>query len=182
MQLAIMAAVQGTIMAVQYFSARGKKTAPVDKGRFDDLRIQGSEYGTAIPIVIGKMRLAGNVAWAPTPPIRTVVTTTPGHGGKGSILSPKPPTPATNYYSYFTSLFVELCTGPNNQPIANGVRKIWAGADLIYNLDASNAGDDVTRAIDPGGSFPATLDDPRDYYKHVPPADGFGTRDILLQQ
>lgn len=115
--------------AVDYFAAKRTKTPAVDKGRNDDIRIQGSDYGAMIPIIIGKGRVAPEIVW--NDPIRTVVTTTPGRsGGKGA---PRPPEPASNNYQYFTSLMMLVCAGP----LDNGIRKIWQGPQLIYNLNGA---------------------------------------------
>jgi hypothetical protein len=116
--------------AIDYFAAKGTKVAPIDKGRFDDLRVTGSDYGATIPIVIGRMRLAPQIVWHK--PIRTVTTTSPGQaGGKGA---PHPPSPGTVNYQYFTSLMMMVCQGP----LANGIRRIWAGTKLIWNLPGAD--------------------------------------------
>lgn len=156
--LAIQVGILAGSMAIEAIARSHQKVAPVDKGRFDDLRVQGSEYGTIVPIVIGKMRLAGTIVWASL--VKTVVTTTPGRGGKGGT----PPTPATNNYAYYTSLAIQVCRGP----VANGIRRIWDGPNIIWNLDATNLNDDVTGLIDPVGTYPSDLDDPRSYYHFVP--------------
>ncbi len=137
-QLAIMAGVMAASYAIDYFAAKNSKVAPIDKGRFDDLRITGSDYGATIPIVIGKMRLAPQIVFHV--PIITTTSTTPGQaGGKGS---PHAPTPATVNYHYTTSLFMMLCAGG----LSRGIRRIWAGTKLIWNLDGSEGFNDFYEA------------------------------------
>src|SRR4051812_48313848 len=103
--LAITAGIMAASYAISYFAAKkgSANQPPVDKGRYDDVRLQSSDYGSPIPIIIGRMRLAGQVAWGKK--IRNTITTAPGSpGGKGGPATP--PTPATNFHHYYTSLAI----------------------------------------------------------------------------
>ncbi len=48
------------------------KTQKISGYRLDDLAIQVSTYGKTIPIVYGKMRIAGNIIWSM--PIKEVLS------------------------------------------------------------------------------------------------------------
>ena len=82
--------------------------------RLGELAVQTSSYGTAIPKIFGRMRVAGTVIWATDLKERR---STSG-GGKGS--------PKTTSYSYSASFAVAL----SGRPIA-GVRRIWADGKLL---------------------------------------------------
>lgn len=95
---------------------------PTQEGpRLDDLKVQGSQYGTPIPIIYGTVALQGNIIWAAD--LKEVKTETES-GGKGG------PSQTTVNYSYFASFAVLLCEGP-----INGVLRIWSGPEkrLIYD-------------------------------------------------
>jgi hypothetical protein len=109
-----------------------QKLLPVDKGRFDDIRIQGSEYGTSIPIIYGRARLAGNIIWSDG--VQPWVTTTPGRsGGKFGGGGGQPAEPPTNNYSYTTNLAIAICEGE----IKGGLKRIWENAKVTVDMDGS---------------------------------------------
>lgn len=89
----------------------------VEGPRIADLRVQNSAYGQPIPIAYGTFRMAGNVIWMGTPIEQS------SSSGKGG--------PSTTTYSARLSFAVGLCEGP-----IVGVRRIWANAQLIYDLSA----------------------------------------------
>lgn len=91
------------------FPAKGREGA-----RLSDLRVQGSSYGAAIPLVFGTMRVAGTVIWA-TDLIESRATT---RSGKGQ--------PSVTSYSYAASFAVLL----SGRPIV-GVGRIWADGQLL---------------------------------------------------
>src|SRR5688500_3316250 len=53
------------------------RLGPQGSGKLDDLRVSGSAYGTAIPIVYGQMRVPGIIIWSPD------LEETSSGGGKG---------------------------------------------------------------------------------------------------
>lgn len=123
--IAIMAAISiGTSVVTSLLQPK-VHLPPVDAGRHDDIRVMGSEYGTMIPIVYGRARLAGNIIWSDG--IQPIVTTTPGRsGGKKSA-----PTAPTNNYSYYTNLAIAICEGE----IKGGLRRMWENENVTINLD-----------------------------------------------
>jgi hypothetical protein len=88
----------------------GRREGP----RLANPEIQAASYGEPIPVVAGRMRVAGNVVWSSG--IRETATRS-GGGKRG---------PATTNYSYSASFAVILCAGP----IA-GVGRVWADGRLI---------------------------------------------------
>jgi hypothetical protein len=104
-------------------------TLPTRYGpRLDDLRVQGSTYGSPIPIIYGTVALQGTIIWAQD--IKEVKTETE-EGGKGG------PSQTTVTYSYFGTFAVAICEGP-----ISGVLRIWAGPEkrLIYDGVALEGG------------------------------------------
>ncbi len=93
-----------------------------DGPRIGDLAVQKSTYGTMIPIVWGRYRLAGNVIWS-TQLIEHAHEQDSGSGGGGSTS-----------YTYTCSFAVLVCKG------VHGIRRIWADSKLVY---------DATDAINP---------------------------------
>jgi hypothetical protein len=96
----------------------------VEGPRIADLRVQNSAYGQPIPITYGTFRLAGNVIWMGTPVEQS------SSSGKGG--------PSTTTYSARLSFAVGLCEGP-----IVGVRRIWANAQLIYDLSSGASASNV---------------------------------------
>lgn len=96
-----------------------RPTVRIDGPRLQDTKVQTSTYGTAIPIVYGAMRIAGNVI--DMSEIREHSTTKKQRGKGGG----------TKYttYTYEADVAVGLCEGE----IA-GVAKIWANGELIYSI------------------------------------------------
>ena len=99
----------------------------VEGPRINDLTTQTSTYGAVIPRAYGTIALNGNVIWIENNAIKETVTKqkTGGKGGGGSSTS--------RTYTYSATFAVGLCKGP----IA-GVRRIWIGADLIYDAGSSD--------------------------------------------
>lgn len=81
--------------------------------RLGDLSVQTSSYGTPIPKIFGKMRVAGTVIWATDLQEQRATS-----GGKGR--------PGTVQYSYSASFAVAL----SGRPIRD-VRRIWADGKLL---------------------------------------------------
>ncbi len=87
--------------------------------RLSDLRVQTSSYGTAIPRVLGRMRVAGSVIWA-----TDFIEHRNRSGGKGR--------PKVTTYSYSVSLAVAL----SSRAILS-VGRIWAEGNLLRGADGS---------------------------------------------
>lgn len=83
--------------------------------RLDDLKLQTSSYGTPIPRLYGRMRVAGTVVWATDLKEEEEIE---GGGGKGS--------PETVRYAYSCSFAVALSA----RPILR-VGRIWADGKLL---------------------------------------------------
>lgn len=109
----------GGTMALQYLLQPKVKQTPTDKGKMDDIRVTGSEYGTIIPRVRGKARIGGNLIFSTG--ITHTIQNTPSGGGKGV-----PQAPATRTHTYTTSIGVYICRGE-----VNNFYRTWADADLI---------------------------------------------------
>ena len=82
--------------------------------RLGDLAVQTSAYGTQIPKIFGKMRVAGTVIWATD----LKEERSSSGGGKGQ--------PKSATYSYSASFAVALSSRP-----ISGVRRIWADGKLL---------------------------------------------------
>ncbi len=82
--------------------------------RLSDLKVQTSSYGTQIPKIFGRMRVAGSVIWATD----LIEHRDRQSGGKGQ--------PSTTTYSYTASLAVALSA----RPILD-VGRIWADGQLL---------------------------------------------------
>lgn len=113
----------------------GNVFAPDREGpRLDGLSVQTSTEGAFVPIVYGRMRLAGQVIWMGP----VTETARSSGGGKGG--------PELTEYQYAASFAVALCEGP----IA-GIGRIWANGEIL-NHDAAvmrlHTGSD-TQAPDP---------------------------------
>lgn len=98
--------------------------------RLEDLHVQVSSYGVAIPRVWGNVRIAGNLMWAA--PIAEVRTEEEIGGGGGCLDSG--PTAIQVTYSYYGTCAVLVCAGP-----ITGISRIWADTKLIYDSTGANA-------------------------------------------
>ncbi len=119
-------------MVAQYLLAPRIKQEPVDKGKLDDVRITGSEYGAFVYRIHGDARVGGNLIWSNG--VTHTVITSPSGGGKGV-----PQAPATRTHIYTTSIAVLISRGT-----VNSIRRIWADADLV-----------IANGTTPGGDFEA---------------------------
>ena len=81
--------------------------------RLGDLAVQTSSYGTLIPRIYGRMRVAGSVVWA-----TDLNESSTQAGAKGQ--------PDTTVYSYSVSLAVALSSRP-----IRSVRRVWADGKLL---------------------------------------------------
>jgi len=99
--------------------------------RLNDLKVQTSGYGEAIPLVYGVMQVAGNVIWLKNNKLDETRHETESSGGKGGGGS----TQTTVTYTYAATFSVMLCAGT-----IVGVRKIWADSVLLYDTSDTAAG------------------------------------------
>ena len=93
--------------------------------RLEELAVQTSTYGKAIPKVWGSVRLAGNVLWSR--PIKEVVTTTTTStgGGKGAGGGRSSKTTQSDY-RYYVTLAIGICEGEITR-----IDRVWADAKLL---------------------------------------------------
>jgi hypothetical protein len=119
--------------------------------RLDNLQVQASTEGAALPEIAGRARLAGQIIWATK---FKEVAKTEQTGGKG--MGPKV---QTTSYSYFVNFAVGLCEGPIDR-----VARIWAdGKPLdmtnivmrLYPGTADQLPDPFIEAIEGTGIAPA---------------------------
>ncbi len=80
--------------------------------RLQDLRVQSSSYGSVIPVLYGRGRLASNIIWMRgfDEEVRTE-TQTVGGGGKGGSGGGGQTTTNVSYH-YYCDVAVALCAGP----------------------------------------------------------------------
>ncbi|HEX7856711.1 MAG TPA: phage tail protein [Sphingobium sp.] len=106
---AAIGALAGQAIDAQIFKPAGRQGP-----RLSDLRVQTSSFGTQIPRLYGRMRVAGTVIWATD--LREQAQTSGGGKGKPSVTS----------YSYSASFAVALSSRP-----IKGVGRIWADGNLL---------------------------------------------------
>lgn len=128
----------GTYVASSLLAPKPKLN-PVDKGRFDDIRVTTAEEGGFIPLCFGRrVRLAGNIMWGTV--TQEYVSRTEGRtGGKGG--SAQQPTPPTNTYSYKKSFAIIVCGTP-----VRSYRRISENLETIYNNVGSELREDFYEA------------------------------------
>lgn len=150
--------IAGGGMGLQYLLSPRPKTQPTDKGKMDDIRITGSDYGTYIPRAKGKVRLPGTIFFSDG--ITHTIQNTPTGGGKGV-----PQAPATRTHVYTSSIGVLIARGE-----VNNFYRTWADADLIlgngevqsgtFEAEDATLGGGATTAIDTnasGGEYVTSL-------------------------
>lgn len=103
----------------------------IEGPRMNDLRVQSSSYGRALPALFGDQRIAGNFIWAK--PLKEVKHEE--RAGKGG--------PVTTTYSYFANAAIAICEGP-----ISGIRRIWADGKIMYDSSVTST------TVSPGGSSP----------------------------
>lgn len=104
--------------------------------RLSDLSVQTSTYGVGIPRIYGTIGTPGNIIWLENNQLKEVrrKSSSGGKGGGGGA--------TTTTYAYFATFAVGLADTTKTGPIA-GVRRIWAGANLIYDAGS----DDIDTVI-----------------------------------
>ncbi len=111
---------------------------PREVGRIGNLAVQSAAYGEPIPIIIGRMRCAGNLVWTSGIKERTSRS---GGGKRGGS--------ATTTYSYSASFAVALAGRP-----IGAIGRIWADGKLIRAADGSFTSP-VTMRLHQGGESQA---------------------------
>ena len=131
-------------------------TRRVEGPRLNDLHVQGSSEGEPVPVVYGRVRLAGQLIWA-TQFEEEVSTRTEKAGGKGGIAS-GPSTKITEY-EYFGNFAVGLCEGAITR-----IGRVWAdGKELdisaythrIHRGTQTQQPDSLIEAKESSGNAPA---------------------------
>lgn len=92
----------------------------LDRGRVDEIRIQGASQGNPIALVYGRNRVAGTIIWATGITETSSTSSSGGKGGGGGS--------TVTDYSYSTNLAVAICEGTLTK-----VRRIWANEKVIYD-------------------------------------------------
>lgn len=129
-QVAIALAISAGGMALQYLLTPKVKQQPVDKGKMDDVRIIGSEYGAFIPRTWGVTRLSGNIV------VSTGVdhyTVTSGGNSGGGKKGGGGGTETTHIYKTSVGVLV-------HRSVTDEFLRIWADADLITNNTTAQFG------------------------------------------
>jgi hypothetical protein len=134
----------------------GTKKYHYEGARLEDLAVQTSTYGKAIPKVWGSVRLAGNVIWSR--PIKEMVTkTTVSGGGKGGGGGRSKTTQSE--YSYYITLAIAICEGEITR-----IDRVWADAKLLdlsqgtyrlYTGTETQLADTLIESFEGVGSTPA---------------------------
>jgi len=123
-------------------SALAPKSESMDQNKLGDLRIQTSQYNVPLPLVYGKMRVAGNIIWAADKETYSIEA----EGGKGGGVSS-----AASGTGYYLSMAIAICQGP-----IKGISKVWADGELI--IDCTDASKPLIGALYLGDD--AQLPDP----------------------
>jgi len=88
----------------------------IRQGQVGDLRLNTSGYGAAIPYVIGKQRVSGNIIWTSGKKPYDIKS----KSGKGG--------PTTVSTGYKVSCLIAICQGP-----ILGISRVWANNELIID-------------------------------------------------
>lgn len=115
-------------MGLQFLFAPKIKQQPIDQGKMDDIRIQGSDYGSIIPRTWGKTRQAGLLVFSSG--IDHYTTTTGGNGGGKK----NPGTPQTINHIYKTSVGIVICRNRLDSFV-----RIWADSEVVVDNSEANA-------------------------------------------
>ena len=108
----------GSVIDQELFGSSSHHEGP----RIGSLRVMSSEEGSPIPVVFGRMRLAGQVIWASNL-VETATTTTQSASGKGGAGGGGN---SSTDYSYFANFAVGLCEGE-----ISGIGRCWADGKEI---------------------------------------------------
>lgn len=140
---------------------------PLEGPRLPALHIMESREGVGIPLIYGRMRVAGQVIWA----ARFLEKRRERSAGKGG--------PRYTEYSYCLSFAVALCAG-----VITRLDRIWAnGSELqmselnyrLYTGDEAQLPDPLMEAIEGSGNVPAYRGVSYIVFEDLP-LDDFGNR------
>lgn len=107
--------IAGSVIDHEIFSTPTHREGP----RLNSLQVMASQEGSPIPVVYGRMRIAGQVIWATN--LLEVASTASAGGGKGMGASN-----TMTDYSYFANFAVGLCEGE-----ILGLGRAWADGKEI---------------------------------------------------
>lgn len=93
--------------------------------RINDLKVQVSVYGTPIPIIYNRSRVAGNIIWAAQVVEHAHKESSGGKGGGGGT--------ETTTYTYTVSLAVSIASGYIGE-----LSRIWADGEIVYDAPAAS--------------------------------------------
>lgn len=102
-------------------SAIASSRQEIKQGTIGDLRVGTAQYGSAIPIVIGRQRVAGNIIAAAEKKVYEIKS----RQGKGG--------PKTVTNGYTISMVISICAGP-----ILGVSRIWSDGALIVDSSTTS--------------------------------------------
>ncbi len=141
----------GSVIDQELFGSSTHHEGP----RIGSLRVMSSEEGSPIPVVYGRMRIAGQVIWASNL-IETAATTTQSAAGKGGAGGGGN---SSTDYSYFANFAVGLCEGE-----ISSIGRCWADgkeidvqvfAPRLYLGTETQNSDSLISAIEGANSAPA---------------------------
>ena len=141
----------GSVIDQELFGSSTHHEGP----RIGSLRVMSSEEGSPIPVVYGRMRIAGQVIWASNL-IETTTTTTQSATGKGGVGGGGS---STTDYSYFANFAVGFCEGE-----ISGIGRCWADgkeidiqafAPRLYLGTETQSPDSLISAIEGSSNAPA---------------------------
>ncbi len=142
-------AVGATVGGIIDQTILGSGSRAVEAGRARSLHLQTSTEGTPIPLLFGRMRIAGQVIWS-TRFKENVRTTTQGGKATGGQ--------KVKEFSYTISLALGLCEGPIER-----IGRIWADGKLlspedlemrVYLGDEAQLPDPKIEAVEGVGNVP----------------------------
>ncbi len=114
----------GSIVERKYFGP------DVPPNALTDLQVQTSSWGVGLPEVFGTQRLAGNIIWSTDKILiggnQGKFGGKGGGGGKGGAGKGKKGTGSQGYY--VVAIAFALAEGP-----VGGIKRMWAGGDLIFD-------------------------------------------------
>jgi hypothetical protein len=161
-------AIAGNAVDQRLFGKSRRSVGP----RLDDLRVQTSQEGAAIPLVFGRTRISGQVIWA-TKLEEITETTTQKASAKGG------PKSSAVEYKYFGNFAIGLCEGP-----ITGIGRVWADGKPIdigryttrlYLGDETQLPDSLITAVEGADAAPAYRGLATIVFELLPLAD-FGNR------
>lgn len=100
----------------------GSDNKDITQPTIGDLRVQTCQYGGAIPFVVGKQRISGNIIWAQNKKPYTIKNNVSKYG-----------TTSGESTAYTVSMAIALCKGP-----ILGISRVWANGKVIVDSRSSS--------------------------------------------